>query len=121
MTMEKAFGEELRKARENCGLSQDKLGFESGYRRTYIRVRTPGELKKSIWDKSTIRFFIQLDCGAQSAKRIQYNSRRRVFLLCNEIDGTRQTLTSRQLMSSQHGNIGRAMALGAFFAELPGE
>ena len=36
MTMEKAFGEELRKAREKCGLSQEKLGFESGYHRTYI-------------------------------------------------------------------------------------
>lgn len=36
MTLEKAFGEKLRKARENAGLSQEKLGFESGYHPTYI-------------------------------------------------------------------------------------
>jgi transcriptional regulator with XRE-family HTH domain len=36
MTLEKAFGEELRKAREKAGLSQEKLGFESGYHPTYI-------------------------------------------------------------------------------------
>ena len=36
MTLEKAFGEELQKAREKCGLTQEKLGFESGYHRTYI-------------------------------------------------------------------------------------
>ena len=43
MTMEKAFGEELRKARENCGLSQEKLGFESGYHRTYISQLERGQ------------------------------------------------------------------------------
>ena len=36
MTLEKAFGEELQKAREKSGLTQEKLGFESGYHRTYI-------------------------------------------------------------------------------------
>ena len=36
MTLEKAFGEELQKAREKCGLTQEILGFESGYHRTYI-------------------------------------------------------------------------------------
>lgn len=36
MPLEKIFGEELRKAREQKGLSQEELGFESGYHRTYI-------------------------------------------------------------------------------------
>lgn len=29
MTLEKAFGEELQKAREKSGLTQEKLGFEA--------------------------------------------------------------------------------------------
>ena len=36
MTLEKVFGEELRKAREQSGLTQEKLGFESDYHPTYI-------------------------------------------------------------------------------------
>ena len=36
MTLEKAFGEELRKVREQSGLTQEKLGFESDYHPTYI-------------------------------------------------------------------------------------
>ena len=36
MPLEKIFGEELRKARELSGFSQEELGFESGYHRTYI-------------------------------------------------------------------------------------
>ena len=36
MNLEKSFGEELRKARELAGLSQEKLGFESGYHPTYV-------------------------------------------------------------------------------------
>ena len=36
MNLEKAFGEELRKAREQKGFSQEELGFESDHHRTYI-------------------------------------------------------------------------------------
>ena len=36
MNIEKIFGEELQKIRKEKGLSQEKLGFESGYHRTYI-------------------------------------------------------------------------------------
>ena len=36
MTLEKTFGEELRKVREEIGLTQEKLGFESNYHPTYI-------------------------------------------------------------------------------------
>ena len=43
MTLEKAFAEELRKARENKGLTQEKLGFESGYHRTYISQLERGQ------------------------------------------------------------------------------
>ena len=43
MTLEKAFGEELQKAREKYGLTQEKLGFESGYHRTYISQLERGQ------------------------------------------------------------------------------
>lgn len=43
MTLEKAFGEELQKGREKCGLTQEKLGFESGYHRTYISQLERGQ------------------------------------------------------------------------------
>jgi len=38
----KAFGEELRNARTERGLSQEALGFESGYHRTYISLLERG-------------------------------------------------------------------------------
>jgi hypothetical protein len=119
MTLEKAFGEELQKAREQKGLTQENLGFKSGYHRTYISVRTPKELIKLIKDKSATRFIMQLNCGAQSVKKIQYNRQRRVFLVFNEIDDTRQVLTSKQLMSPRYSNIARAMRAGALFTESP--
>lgn len=43
MTLEKAFGEELRKTREQRGVTQEKLGFESGYHRTYISQLERGQ------------------------------------------------------------------------------
>lgn len=36
VNIEKIFGEELQKFRKEKGLSQEQLGFESGYHRTYI-------------------------------------------------------------------------------------
>ncbi len=36
MNIEQIFGEELQKIRKEKGLSQEQLGFESGYHRTYI-------------------------------------------------------------------------------------
>ena len=46
MTPEKAFGKVLREIRQGHSLSQEDLGFESGYHRTYISLleRGKGEL-----------------------------------------------------------------------------
>lgn len=48
MTLEQIFGEELRKLREEKGLSQEKLGFESGYHRTYISQLERGQKSPSL-------------------------------------------------------------------------
>ncbi len=80
-------------------------------------IRTPEELMDAIKQKPRC-FFIQLNYGAASVKQIEYNPHRKRFLITNEIDGTKQTLTHRQLMSPKHGNIGPAMVAGAFYAEM---
>jgi len=43
MEFEKILGEELRKSRVEKGLSQEALGFESDYHRTYISQIERGE------------------------------------------------------------------------------
>lgn len=48
MNLEKVFGEELRKIREEKGFSQEQLGFASDYHRTYISQLERGEKNTSL-------------------------------------------------------------------------
>lgn len=45
---EEAFAKALRETRQECGLSQEKLGFESGYHRTYISMLERGRMNPSL-------------------------------------------------------------------------
>ena len=83
----------------------------------YIRIKSPGELLDAI-KKKPLRFLILLNFGGTSAKQIAYDHRRRVFKVRNLIDGSRQELTSVQIMSPKRSHIGSAMRGGAFFAEV---
>jgi hypothetical protein len=83
----------------------------------FIRIRTPSELQAAI-KKKPLQFFILLNYGTWSVKRIRYRPHRRVFSIFNEIDGTRQVLTARQLMKTRRSNIGPAMKAGAFYAQV---
>ena len=91
--------------REHCRMSQ------------FIRIKSLSELVAAIKRKPT-RFLIMLDYGGTSSKQIRYDHRRRVFKVRNLIDGSRQELTTSQLMDHRHSNIGSAMRAGAFFAKL---
>ena len=44
----KAFGFTLRRLRQDRGLSQESLGFESGYHRTYISLLERGQKSPSL-------------------------------------------------------------------------
>lgn len=48
MTPEKAFAKILREIRHEHSLSQEELGFESGYHRTYISLLERGEKNPSL-------------------------------------------------------------------------
>jgi transcriptional regulator with XRE-family HTH domain len=47
-SLEKAFGSVLRQLRQGRGLSQETLGFESGYHRTYISLLERGRKSPSL-------------------------------------------------------------------------
>ena len=83
-----------------------------------LRIRTPKKLVECLKQKQNVRFFIQLNYGGQSEKRIRYKPRDKTFAVLNKIDGTRQELTARQLASPRHSNIGPAMKAGAFYAQV---
>src|ERR1035438_7230382 len=48
LTPELAFAKVLREVRQEKGLSQEKLGFESGYHRTYIGMLERGLMNPSL-------------------------------------------------------------------------
>lgn len=83
----------------------------------FIRIRSLAALLAAI-ERKPYRFFILLNYGAWSVKRIRYRPRQRVFSIHNEIDGTRQELTASQLMSPRSSNIGPAMRAGCIYAEV---
>jgi len=81
------------------------------------KITSIEELKKeSIYDdrKGMAEFFIMLNLGLRSSKRIAYYPKTNTFDVHNEIDDSyEEDLTEEQLINETH--IGIAMERGAFF------
>ena len=81
------------------------------------QIKSIEELKKeAIYDdrKGMAEFFIMLNFGLRSSKRITYFPDTNTFDLHNEIDDSfEEDLTEEQLINETH--IGIAMERGAFF------
>ena len=70
MTPEKAFGKVLREIRNEHSLSQEELGFESGYHRTYISLLERG--RKSLPRNSIFRFLMTTRVHPQDSRPYDY-------------------------------------------------
>lgn len=61
LSLEKAFGCVLRCLRQDRGLSQEALGFESGYHRTYISLLERGQKSPSLQTIFNISKALKID------------------------------------------------------------
>lgn len=77
---------------------------------------TSTEQLKRMTQEGVHDFFILLNGGARSSKQVDYNPHDQRFYIENEIDGTRQRLSERNLLNERHTNIGKAITAGAFYA-----
>ena len=82
---------------------------------TFTRVNSLNELKQ-MCDGVTKDFFIQLNFGIRSSKKISYNKDTDTFYILNEIDDTKQELNSQTIMDEDYTNIGKAITFGSFYA-----
>ena len=79
------------------------------------QVKDIETLKKLILEDCEHDFFVQLNGGFRSSKTIDYNPIKKKFIIINEIDGTKQVLTEKNLFNQKYTNIGYAMQQGAFY------
>src|SRR5579863_8949578 len=63
LTPELAFAKVLRDLRKKAGLSQEKLGFESGYHRTYIGMLERGLMNPSLRTILSIATALEIPAG----------------------------------------------------------
>jgi hypothetical protein len=81
--------------------------------KTYQRVKSLTHLKKL--STGGAEFCILLRLGLVSYKQIRWDEKRKLFKIVNRIDGTRESLTEKQLMNRSYTNIGYALKRGALF------
>ena len=78
------------------------------------KINSIEELKK-VCSGETQEFFILLNFGLKSSKRIDWDGE--TFFVYNCIDDTEQELTEAQIMDKDYTNIGEAIQKKAFFWE----
>lgn len=81
------------------------------------RITSLEQLKKEARGEQDAEFFILLNHGMRSSKRIIWDEKEERFFIFNYIDDTEQVLTESQLMDKSYTNIGYAMTKGALFKD----
>jgi hypothetical protein len=81
---------------------------------TPLKITTLEQLKKEAdgWGHD---FFIRLNGGLRSSIFISWHKEKKVFYVCNMIDGTEQRLTEERIMDHKRTTIGYAMTRGALY------
>ena len=78
------------------------------------QVKTIEDLKERI-ENGQHDFFILLNGFGRSSKEVDYSPKTKKFIIVNEIDGTTQVLSEKNLFNRKYTNIGYAMENGAFY------
>lgn len=79
----------------------------------YTKIKSLEHLKDESNGGEYQEFFILLNGGGRSSKRIQWDEEDQIFYITNEIDDTEQELSEDEIM--EDSNIGHAINKGAFF------
>src|ERR1041385_2855639 len=88
LTPEQAFAKVLRKVRTDRGLSQEALGFESGYHRTYIGMLERGLMNPSLRTMLSLAAALSIPAG-QLVDRVE-KAIGRPWYRPEKISGTRR-------------------------------
>lgn len=79
------------------------------------RVTSVEELKRLATVEGGVLFYILLNGGLKSVKRIEWDEPGKSFCILNEIDDTHQDLTEQELATET--NIVKAIERNAFFKD----
>jgi hypothetical protein len=79
------------------------------------KVTSVEELKRLANVEDGVEFFILLNGGLKSVKRIEWDEPSKSFCILNQIDDTHQDLTKQELATET--NIVKAIERGAFFKD----
>ena len=82
----------------------------------YTKITTVEQLFNKVAAGHT-DYFIQLNFGLRSSKRIKLGDEDGTLEIINLIDDTTQTLTAEQIMGESYTNIGKAINVGSFWME----
>ena len=77
------------------------------------RVKSLAHLKKL--SSGGAEFFIVLKFGPVKYKHVAWDEKRKRFNIVNRMEGTKQSLTEKQMMSRAYTNIGYALTRKALF------
>jgi transcriptional regulator with XRE-family HTH domain len=96
MTPEKAFSKVLREIRNEHSLSQEELGFESGYHRTYISLLE--RRRKSLPLNTIFRSLVTARLHLQDSGHMFANERRAMLVAGGSFRPARKTISENNIV-----------------------